>query len=189
LHPKGADMSDRQIAKHVGVHHETVAVVRYELEVTGEIRQSDLRRGSDGRVINTKNIGVKPSTPQNCSHCLNFMDSYGKCLLDGSQRTPCTDACDEFEVIPPEPARRELENIPDDPDEYEEIDLKKRSKKRNPGRYEPRNTVYVNVPLGDPQMAAAELRFRLGEEYLEQCIIASHVLLRVPHDDDPFPGL
>ena len=188
LHPKGASLSDRQIALHVGVDGKTVAVMRQELELTAEIPQSNIRCGSDGRVINTKNIGTKPSSSESCSHCLNFMDSRGECLLDGSQRKPWTEACEELEIIPPEPVRRELENIPDEPDEYEEIDLKKRSTKCSPGRRAPRNTMYVNVPLGDPQMAAAELRYRLGNEYFEQCTIASNVLIRASYHDDPFPN-
>jgi len=189
LHPFSVDNSNRQIANHVGVAESTVRAIRDELIVTARIAQSDTRRGSDGRVINTKNIGSKPSSSESCSNCFNFMDSHGECMLDGLKRKPWTEACSEFEVAPPEPERRDLENIPDVPDEYEEIELKRKPLKKNPGRYEPRNTVYVNVPLGDPQMAAAELRFRLGEEYLEQCIIASHVLLRASHDDDPFPNL
>jgi hypothetical protein len=189
LHPKGVDSSDRQIAKHVGVHPDTVGVIRRELETTVGIRQSNLRQGADGRRINTKNIGTKPSPTANCSQCLNFMDTRGECLVNGSKRTPWTKACDEFEVIPPEPERRELENIPDLPDEYEEIELTRKPVKKNPGRYEHRNTVNIAIPLGDPPLAAAELRFRLGNDYLEQCIIASHVLLRATHDDDPFPHL
>jgi len=171
----------------------TVGNTRGELELTGEIHQSDIRHGSDGRVINTKLIGenqkVKPSCSESCSNCMNFMDSHGKCMLDGSKRTPWTPACEEFENLPPEPERRELENIPDEPDEYEEIELKREPARKNPCRYETRNTIYVNIPLGDPQLAAAELRYRLGNDYLEQCIIASHVLLRTSHDDDPFPNL
>ena len=189
LHPKGVSLSNSQIAKHVGVDDKTVAVTRQELEVTSEIPKSDIRHGSDGRVINTKNIGPKPSSSESCSNCYNFMDSDGKCMLDGSKRTPWTPACEEFENLPPEPERRELENIPDEPDEYEEIELKREPVKKNPGRYENRNTVSVNVPLANPQLAAAELRYRLGNDYLEQCIIASHVLLRTSHDDDPFPKL
>ena len=189
LHPFSVANSNRQIANHVGVAESTVRVIRDELVATAQIAQSDIRHGSDGRVINTKNIGVKPSSSESCNNCLNFMGSHGECLVDGSQRTPWTEACEEFEPTPPELERRELEDIPDEPDEYEEIDLKKRSTKRDPGRYEPRNTVYVNIPLGDPQMAAAELRYRLGNDYLEQCIIASHVLLRASHDDDPYPNL
>ena len=191
LHPKGASSSNRQIAKHVGVAESTVRIIRDELVATAQIAQIESRtvqRGNQTYRQNTSQIG-KSDPHASCSHCLNFMDSRGECLLDGSQRKPWTEACDEFEVIPPEAERRELENIPDEPDEYEEIDLKKRSKQRNPGRYETRNTIYVNVPQGNPQMAAAELRFRLGDEYFEQCTIASNVLIRASYNDDPFPNL
>ena len=39
LHPKAAEMSDRQIAEHVGVDNKTVAKVRKELESTEEFPQ------------------------------------------------------------------------------------------------------------------------------------------------------
>lgn len=41
LHPHGRYLSDRFIAKHVGVHHGTVGRIRRELEVTAEIPKSD----------------------------------------------------------------------------------------------------------------------------------------------------
>lgn len=68
------DMSDREIGRHVGVHHNTVAAMRKKL--TGEIIQSTettdqtetKRTGADGRTINTAKIGKgKPpekATPQ-----------------------------------------------------------------------------------------------------------------------------
>ena len=194
LHPKGVNKSNRQIANHVGVTDKTVAVIRCELELSAEIPQIESRtvqRGDQTYQQNVTQIGkkAKPSCSESCSNCMNFMDSHGKCMLDGSKRTPWTPACEEFENLPPEPERHELENIPDEPDEYEEIELKREPVKKNPGRYENRNTVSVNVPLANPQLAAAELRYRLGNDYLEQCIIASHVLLRTSHDDDPFPNL
>lgn len=48
--------SDREIARKTGVHHETVGEVR---RATGGIRQSAVRKGADGRTINTANIGGK----------------------------------------------------------------------------------------------------------------------------------
>ena len=192
LHPKGADLSNRQIAQHVGVDDKTVAPIRRDLELSSEIPQIESRtvqRGNQTYQQNVTQIGKKATTDstETCSQCLSFMKVSGECEHDGSKRTPWTPACEEFEVIPPEPERRD--DIPDDPDEYEEIELKRKPVRKNPGRYENRNTVSVNVPLGNPQLAAAELRFRLGNEYLEQCLIAARVLLRTTHDDDPFPNL
>lgn len=43
-------LSNRQHAARTGVHHETVASVRSDMESTGEIRQSDTRTSGDGRV-------------------------------------------------------------------------------------------------------------------------------------------
>ena len=194
LHPKGVNLSDRQIAKHVGVDHKTISTVRRENEVTGEIPQSTLRTGLDGRTINTKNIGTKPAEEENsstesCSNCLNFMNSRGECMLDSSMRKPWSDACEQFEELPPEPTRRELENIPDFPDEYEEVELNKGPKKKNPVRYKPRNTTCVDLPIDNPQMFAAELRSVFSDAYLEECFIAVRTLSRTSHDDDPFPNL
>ena len=60
IHPGGAGKSDSAIAKHVGVDAQTVANWRGKLVVTSEIRKSITRTGSDGRTINTANIGRKP---------------------------------------------------------------------------------------------------------------------------------
>ncbi len=57
LHPKGAGLSDNQIAEHVGVSDKTVAAWREKLETTSEIPKSTNRKGRDGRRINTANIG------------------------------------------------------------------------------------------------------------------------------------
>jgi len=43
------EKSDRQLAKAIGVHHETVGVQRKELESTGGIRQLDRTVGADGK--------------------------------------------------------------------------------------------------------------------------------------------
>lgn len=56
-------MSDRQIAKHVGVDHTTVMAARARLVVTGGIHQSTERVGLDGRTINTANIGKAKAAP------------------------------------------------------------------------------------------------------------------------------
>ena len=65
-HPKGAGLSDSQIARHVGVDHKTVAAWREKLEGTWDIPKSDQRTGSDGRTTNTAKIGrrrwTKPKT-------------------------------------------------------------------------------------------------------------------------------
>jgi hypothetical protein len=57
LHPKGAGMSDRQIAEYIGVSSNTVLKYRDELVSTAQIAQSDSRVGRDGRTIDTSNIG------------------------------------------------------------------------------------------------------------------------------------
>lgn len=65
MHPNGVKMSDRAIAKHVGVHHQTVTNIRKELESSGEIRQMEIRevqRGDQVYTQNTANIGTKPKT-------------------------------------------------------------------------------------------------------------------------------
>lgn len=62
-HPKGAKLSDRQIAEHCGVSHATVIKIRAELESTGQIDQSPTRTGRDGRTINVANIGKASATP------------------------------------------------------------------------------------------------------------------------------
>ncbi len=188
LHPKGCEMSDRQIGKHVGVDNKTVANIRYKLESTEELPQSDLRTGQDGRKINTEKIGKKQSPPEDatCKHCLNYTEN-DRCVLDDEIRTPWTAACDEFRAIPPEPERPV---VPDPPEVIERVDPPSQvAPKRNPQQYKPRNTLRVDVPLGNPQLAAAEMRTMLGEEYLKECFIAVRVLLSVRHDDDPFPNL
>lgn len=63
MHPKGADLSDRQIALHVGVTPPTVGKYRQELAATAKNLRSPLRTGRDGRTINTAKIGKRPSKP------------------------------------------------------------------------------------------------------------------------------
>jgi predicted RNA-binding Zn-ribbon protein involved in translation (DUF1610 family) len=66
LHPYGASLSDREIARHCGVDHKTVGKVRADLETTGEIPQLDKRivKKASGETyeIDTTNIGGTTST-------------------------------------------------------------------------------------------------------------------------------
>lgn len=59
-HPRGQRLSDREIARHCGVHHSTVGKYRHELVLSGEIRQVDIRQvtrtGTTYRQ-NTRRIG------------------------------------------------------------------------------------------------------------------------------------
>jgi hypothetical protein len=61
LHPYGAELSDREIARHCGVDHKTVGKIRKELETTGEIPQLPKRvvtKASGATYhIDTTNIG------------------------------------------------------------------------------------------------------------------------------------
>lgn len=54
-HPNGAQLSNRQIADHVGVAESTVRNWREKL--TAQIAQSPQRKGRDGRTINVTKIG------------------------------------------------------------------------------------------------------------------------------------
>lgn len=59
------EKSDRQHAAAVGVHHNTVASVRNDLEASGEISQSLHRTGADGRTTNLPktNDAPRPAEP------------------------------------------------------------------------------------------------------------------------------
>jgi hypothetical protein len=50
--------SDRKIGEKCGVDHKTVA--KYRRELTGEFPSQPIRKGADGRTINTAKIGAKP---------------------------------------------------------------------------------------------------------------------------------
>lgn len=60
VHPGGTGKSDQQIAKWVGVAVSTVGDWRKKLNPTIGNLQSPKRSGSDGRTINTANIGRRP---------------------------------------------------------------------------------------------------------------------------------
>lgn len=67
-HPKAPGLSDRELARHLGVSDKTVGKYRGEMEVTAEIPQSVTRTGADGRTINVANIG-KPSDDELRDKC------------------------------------------------------------------------------------------------------------------------
>jgi hypothetical protein len=52
------EWSDRKIGEKCGVDHKTVA--KYRRELTGEFPSQPIRKGADGRTINTAKIGAKP---------------------------------------------------------------------------------------------------------------------------------
>ena len=56
-HPKAPTLSNRELARHVGVDEGTIRYYRTQLESTAEIPQSTTRIGADGRTINTAKIG------------------------------------------------------------------------------------------------------------------------------------
>lgn len=56
------DWSNSKIAEIVGVHNQTVANIRLQLESTSEIRKSEVRVGKDGRATETTAIGKKPAS-------------------------------------------------------------------------------------------------------------------------------
>jgi hypothetical protein len=57
LHPKGAGLSDNQIAEHVGVSRTFVGKLRKEMEGDGRLATVASRTGADGRTRDTTNIG------------------------------------------------------------------------------------------------------------------------------------
>lgn len=63
-------VSDRQIAKGLGIDHKTVSAQRERLETIGEIPQCD-RQTKDGRVYPAQRQPVKP-TPEPTRHIALF---------------------------------------------------------------------------------------------------------------------
>lgn len=61
--PEWVQWSDHEIARRTGTDHKTVGSVRANLAGTGEIPQSTIRKGADGRVIDTANIGSAQAAP------------------------------------------------------------------------------------------------------------------------------
>ena len=178
LHPKGAELSDRSIAEHVGVDHKTVANVRREKQLTGEIPQSNYRTGQDGRTINTERIGFGKTPPPpgaNCSKCVCYKDGF--CTNDGLRKLPWEQPCEDFAMLVDDVARREVT-----PPDYDNIVIcgDKTRYQANNSLYQNRhlkNCLKVYLPSDNPSMFAVELRNRWSPEYLTDCIAALKQLL------------
>lgn len=113
-HPKGAELSDGQIAEHVGVHLNTVAKYRAELTADGTTTNCVSRTGRDGRTINTANIGRRATSgdtegPQPeaemspCHHC------GGEHPIGGFN--PCHDAAEQVATVLADDVAPELSTI------------------------------------------------------------------------------
>ncbi|MDR1492030.1 MAG: hypothetical protein LBT05_04835 [Planctomycetaceae bacterium] len=174
LHPKGCELSDRQVSKHIGVDHKTVSAVRLECEATGEIPQSNLRTGQDGRTINTTNIG-SGQKPKACMYCFYYEND--RCTNDGSEPLPWNLACEDFKMKIPDPPQQEIP--PPDYDNIKISDFKKKPEKTNPNQYRRlKNCTTVHLPSDNPTLFAVELRNRWSPEYLTACIAAlKHILM------------
>jgi hypothetical protein len=180
-HPKGAELSDRQIAEHVGVHHDTVSRIRRDLELTGEIRQSNFRTGLDGRTINTSRIGSSAPSQKpdlnytTCLQCRYFEKEF--CTFFGEERLPFDGACNDFAVIVPDPPVREVP--PPDYDHVEpcDDDDNKPVIHRLFQNRRLKNCITVHLPPDNPQLFAVELREHCDREYLIACLAALKHLL------------
>jgi len=178
LHPKGAELSDNQIAKYVGVSHTTVQNIRRELEATCKICKSTTRTGQDGRTINTARIGFGRTPPPpgaNCSKCVCYKDGF--CTNDDLRKLPWAEPCEDFAMLMDDVENRKLS--PPDYDNIVECGDKV--------RYKPSDSLYQNcklqnclkvyLPSDNPARFAVELRNRWPPEYLTDCIAALKQLL------------
>jgi hypothetical protein len=92
--------SDREIGRQVGVDHKTVAKVRADL--TGEIPQSTIRTGGDGRTIDTAKIGR--NTAAEASGASTASDAPPDAPEPGSTPRSAT--------VAPAPARPQSDAVP-----------------------------------------------------------------------------
>jgi hypothetical protein len=61
--PELAKLTDRALARKLGISGPFVGKIRKQLELAGKLDENIERVGLDGRVYNTKNIGAKPKKP------------------------------------------------------------------------------------------------------------------------------
>ena len=159
LHVKGAGMSDRQVAEHVGVAFKTVGNVRRDLVNDGRLCNLHSRIGKDGRTYNISNIGKSAENPLCCRDCEYFEDD--NCELEDEPRAAETPACEDYMTPQPEPVRYEGVRFQSDDDPDNPKDVSHRPGKLPKGEY-------VQVPLDrlNTEHAACEIRLFMGGSYL-----------------------
>ena len=111
-HEKGATLSDRQIADHVGVDHKTVARVRDDLARRGEIPHVEKRTDAVGRQQPaSKPSAAKPTPTPPCPCCGSVeRDEHGECP---KCHDPCERADHEPKLEPRQrPARMDADSPP-----------------------------------------------------------------------------
>ena len=181
LHPKGTELSDRSIAEHVGVDHKTVASVRREKQLSGEIPQIDTRtvmRGNQVYQQNTARIGFGRTPPPpgaNCSKCVCYKDGF--CTNDDLRKLPWQQPCEDFAMLVDDVPQRQVK-----PPDYDNIEIcgDKTQRRRSDSLYQNRhlkNCLKVYLPSDNPSMFAVELRNRWPPEYLTDCVAALKQLL------------
>ncbi len=152
LHPNGTEMSDRQIAEHVGVSRDMVIRYRHEMEKVGTCNRITSRAGADGRTINTSNIGTNPVSDTDdgprriCNECEHYDDDATFCSVKKQLQRPWEDVCDKYRP------RRSRSTKPKDRPVF--------SNRRMKGAVE------VYLPPDNPQLAAVELREYFPLDYL-----------------------
>ena len=164
LHPNSVNMSDRQVAEHVGVCHQMVSVARKRLIAEGRLSTVDSRIGKDGRVYNISNIAKMQAQTHICGGCGHYESP--ECIIEGVIRAPTDLACDEF-VARREETPDTVEDMepeirdPGFDDEYIPKEVRHRVGRLKKGQY-------VRVPLSvtDTDRAAAEIRHYFDENYL-----------------------
>jgi hypothetical protein len=180
-HPKGAEISDNQIAKHVGVSHTTVQNIRRELEVTCKICKIETRtvqRGDQVYQQKTARIGFGKTPPPpdaTCSKCVCYKNDV--CTNDDQRKLPWSPACEDFGMRGEDIPNRAMK-----PPDYDNIVIcgDKTPYKRSDSMYQNRrlkNCLKVYLPSDNPAVFAVELRNRWSPEYLTDCIAALKQLL------------
>jgi hypothetical protein len=151
-HAKALGLSDRELARHLGVHHVTVGKYRSEMESSGEIHQIERRavtRGDSTYQQDTANIGGGrrfPPPPMRIPTAPH----------DPAAEEPQTDAGPST----PPPAKRPGGNAP-------------KPFRPDHGPDSPVPMMSISLPLNNPQMAARGMLERFSAEFL--CSLVSEL--------------